>query len=62
MLRGSDMVEKGYNKFRSCEEYKIEREGGNRDEFRGRREGGGTRFMHFQSWTLSNCSDLAYMV
>lgn len=41
MLRGSDMVEKGYNKFRSCEEYKIEREGGNRDEFRGRREGGG---------------------
>ena len=60
------MVEKGYNKCRGCEEgysgYKIEREGGNGDEFRGRSGGGGTRFMHFQSWTLSNCSDLAYMV
>ena len=47
MLRGSDMVEKGYNKFRSCEEYKIEREGGNRDEFRGRREGGGDKVHAF---------------
>ena len=47
MLRGSDMVEKGYNKCRGCEEgysgYNIEREGGNRDELRGRSGGGGRR-------------------
>ena len=45
------MVEKGYNKCRGCEEgysgYNIEREGGNRDELRGRIGGGGDKVHAF---------------